>query len=57
MLQEPLMNVHEIFFMRHTAISLKEDKMYQTCRGIPGFNFRTSCIYSADLNFNSLVGS
>ena len=57
MLQEPLMNVHEIFFMRHTAISLKEDKMYQTCRGIPVFNFRTSGIYSADLNFNSLVGS
>ena len=43
LLHESLMNVHEIsFFMRHTVISLKEDKMYQTFhkyRGIPGFNF------------------
>ena len=30
--------------------------MYQTFRGIPGFNFRTSVVYS-DRNFKSLVGS
>ena len=43
MLHEPLMNVNEIsFFMRHTLISRKEDKMSQTFhkyRGISGFNF------------------
>ena len=61
-LHEPLMNVHEIsFFMRHTVISRKEDKMCQTFhkyRGISYFfvNFRTSGVYS-DLNFKSLVGN
>ena len=42
MLHEPLINVHDKYFMRHTVISRKEDKMCQTFhkyRGISGFNF------------------
>ena len=40
MLHEPLMNVNEIsFFMRHTLISRKEDKMSQTFQEFLGLIF------------------